>query len=481
MTDTPDVDVVIVGAGISGLAAAYELRKRKTGVLVLEKSDHPGGVIQTEHVRVPFAGTASGPPGGEQFGEFVIDEGPDALLVQKPAAVALCNEIGLGDRLIPTKTPRNAYILRNGQLHSLPGASVLGFPTRVRPLLRSSLFSIAAKVRMGAELFIRRRRNRSDESIASFVRRRFGAEAVTYIAEPLLAGIHAGDVERLSMRSLFPRFVEAEAATGSVIRSLRKIQSPPNADGAFRSFPNGIAEIVAGLMRVVPRESVRLNTTVTRLERDAGGFTVHVDGAPPVRARAVILACPAFCTADLLRALDAELAGLCGSIRYLSSVTVVLAFPREAVHHSLAGTGFVVPKSEGLHITAGAWISSKWPNRAPDGHALLRAFLGGARDPDVLARSDAELVDIALREMGQILGIQGAPTFTRVYRWHRASPQQEVGHVDLMAKIDAGLVRHPGLFASAGGLRGVGIPDCVADARATAGSAANYVKHREGL
>jgi oxygen-dependent protoporphyrinogen oxidase len=455
-----DVDVVIVGAGISGLAAAYELRKRKVSVLVLERSDRPGGVIRTERV-----------------GEFVVDEGPDSLLVQKPGALALCNEIGLGDRLIPTKAPRTAYVLRNSRLLSLPGASVLGFPTRIRPLLRSGLFSARAKARMGAELIIPKRRGGGDESIASFVRRRFGSEAVSYIAEPLLAGIHAGDAERLSMRALFPRFVEAEASNGSVIRALRKMQGPRNADGAFRSFPRGIDEIVEGLMRAVPKESVRLNATVTRMEAARDGFTVHLEDRTSIRSGAVILACPAFATADLVRTIDPPLADLCASIKYLSTATVAFAFPREAVHHPLAGTGFVVPKSEGLNITACAWISSKWPHRAPPSHALLRAFLGGARDPDVLAKSDRELTETALSELRKILGIRGTPTFTRVYRWNRASPQQEVGHLELVAKIDALLPHHPGLFVSAAGVRGVGIPDCIADARATAGMAAEYVRH----
>src|SRR5262245_34891860 len=205
-TSPAALDVVVAGAGISGLAAAYQLHKQRTRVLVLERSERVGGVIQTERV-----------------GEFVIDAGPDSLLVQKPAAVALCTEIGLGDRLFPTKAPRTAYVLRSGKLHALPGASVLGFPTRVSPFLRSSLFSVRAKARMGVDLVLPPRTAHGDESIGSFVRRRFGAEAVTYIAEPLLAGIHAGDVERLSMRALFPRFIEAEAATGSVIRSLRKM------------------------------------------------------------------------------------------------------------------------------------------------------------------------------------------------------------------------------------------------------------------
>lgn len=459
MRPSADVDVVVLGAGIAGLAAAYELRKRKTSLLVLEKSDKPGGVIRTERV-----------------GDFVIDQGPDSLLVQKPAAVTLCNEIGLGDRLIPTKAPRTAYVLKRGVLHSLPGASVLGFPTRVRPLLGSGLFSAAGKVRMGAELFVPRRRSQDDESIGRFVHRRFGAEAVDYIAEPLLAGIHAGDVDRLSMRALFPRFVDAEVSSRSVIRAFRKMQGPRNADGVFRSFPGGIAEIVDGLMRVMPKDSVRLNTAASRIEPVDAGFAVHVEGGDPIRARAVLLACPAFSAAELLQPLDAELAGLCGSITYLSTATLVLAFPREAVDHRLLGTGFVVPKREGLNITAGAWISSKWPHRAPESHVLLRAFLGGARDPDVLAKSDEELTAIVLREMGSLLGFKSAPALSRVYRWPRSSPQIEVGHLDLMAKIDARLAKRPGLFVSASGFRGVGIPDCIADARTTAASAALYVK-----
>jgi protoporphyrinogen/coproporphyrinogen III oxidase len=461
MIHPADVDVVIVGAGISGLAAAYDVLNRKCSVLVLEKAGRAGGVIYTERV-----------------GEFIVDGGPDSLLVQKPAAVALCAEIGLGDRLVPTKPPRTAYILRKGALHSIPGASVLGFPTRVRPMLSSTLFSLSAKARMGAELFVPRRRQCSDESIASFVRRRFGDEAVRYIAEPLLAGIHGGDVERLSMRSLFPRFVEAEARSGSVIRSFRNLPAPRSADGAFRSFPGGLAELVDGLMRAVGKESVRLNSTVTRIEPCDGAIAVHVEDGAPIQARAVMLACPAFVAADLVRAADAELSGLCGAIKYLSTATVALAFPRDAVHHQLLGTGFVVPRTEGLNITAGAWISSKWADRAPEGHALLRAFLGGARDPDVLAKSDRELTEIALREMAGVLGIRGAPEFSRVYRWNKSSPQLEVGHLELMARIDAQLAHLPGLFVSAAGFRGVGIPDCVADARAQATAATEFVNRQ---
>ncbi len=461
MADVESVDVAVIGGGVSGLAAAYELRKRKRSVVVLECEARAGGIIRTERI-----------------GEFVIDAGPDALLVQKAAAVALCNELGLGDRLVPTKLPRTAFILRNETLHSLPGASVLGFPTRLRPLFRSTLFSFPAKLRMAAEPFVPRRPKRlasTDESIADFVRRRFGPEAVTYIAEPLLAGIHAGDVERLSMRALFPRLVEAEAKSGSVIRAFRREGSPLSADGAFRSFPNGLGELVDGLLRAVPKESVRLGSKVATIE-EGGGFTVHIQGKPSIHARSVILAIPAFAAADLLRPLDSDLSTACALIRYLSTATVVFAFPRDAIRHNLKGTGFVVPRAEGISITAGAWISSKWRQRAPEGQALIRAFLGGARDPNVLAKTDQELTNAALNDLTKILGIRGLPTLTRVYRWNRSSPQQEVGHADLMTRIDVTLERHPGLFLSAAGFRGVGIPDCIADARATAGSAAGYVR-----
>jgi oxygen-dependent protoporphyrinogen oxidase len=454
------MDVAVIGAGVSGLAAAYELRQRNRSFLAFERSSRAGGVVQTEHT-----------------GEFVLDAGPDALLVQKPAALALCRELGMTDRLVPTKVPRTAYVLRHGVLHPLPPASILGFPTRVRPLLASRLFSLGAKLRMAAEIAIPRKREPGDESIAEFVRRRFGSEAVDAIAEPLLAGIHAGDVDRLSMRALFPRLVDAEAKSGSVVRAFRAHRGgSESADGVFRSFPNGIAELVDGLVKAVTPECVRLDSPVTRIERHQNGYVVHVGGAPAAVARSVILAVPAFVAADLLQPIDDVLARQCEAIPYLDSATVAFAFPRENIGHDLAGTGFVVPRTEGISITAGAWITSKWPHRAPEGYALLRAFLGGARDPNVLAKSDAELTQMALRDLTNILSIRGEPTLTRVYRWKKASPQQNVGHGDLMARIDARLAGHPGVFVSAAGFRGVGIPDCIGDARATAVLAARFVE-----
>ena len=452
------VDVAIVGGGVSGLSAAYELTTRNYSCVVLERAPRAGGVILTESVN-----------------GFVIDAGPDALLVQKPAAIALSRELGLGDRLVPTNVPRTAFVLRNGRLHPLPEASVLGFPTRVIPMVKSPLFSVMGKLRMGAEILIPRRRESGDESIADFVRRRFGSEAVSYIAEPLLAGIHAGDVERLSMRALFPRLVDAEARSGSVIRALRRRGPPPSADGMFRSFVCGLGELVDALTRALPGGTLRLESNVTSLASGAG-FTIGVAGRPAIHARAIVLAVPAYAAAQLLGPIDPDLASACATIRYVSTATAVFAFPRDAVRHPLNGTGFVVPRTEGLAISAAAWITSKWPHRAPEGQALIRGFLGGARDPDLLSKSDGELLSTALAELRPILGIRGEPTLTRLYRWPRSTPQQEVGHLDLMQRIEVNLGRRAGLFISAAGFRGVGIPDCIADARSTAGAVAAFLQ-----
>src|SRR5262252_6026215 len=242
-------DVVVIGAGIAGLTTAHELVRNGVSVRVLEGSGRAGGVILSE-----------------QLDGFTIDAGPDSLLVQKPEAIALCRELGLGDRLVATKLPRIAYIQRNGRLHALPAASVLGIPTRVGPFVSTKLFSWSGKLRMGAELFVPARRDEADESIGSFMRRRFGQEATDYLAEPLLAGIHAGDVNRLSLRSMFPRFAETEQTHGSLLRAFRRQPRPPAAaDGAFRSLPGGLSELIRAILKALPSGSVRTSTPVASI------------------------------------------------------------------------------------------------------------------------------------------------------------------------------------------------------------------------
>jgi oxygen-dependent protoporphyrinogen oxidase len=336
---------------------------------------------------------------------------------------------------------------------------------------------------MGAELFVPPRQSDGDESIGAFMTRRFGAEATAYLAEPLLAGIHAGDVDRLSAQALFPRFVQTERAHGSLLRAFRAQQRQrahaPSDEGAFRSLPGGLSEMTRALVGRLPPGSIRLQTRVERVlagqqrPSDPPAFRVDVSSGESLTAASVVIASPAFAAARILRDLDLDLARLCDEIRYVSTATVALAFPREAVAHPLNGSGFVVPKVEGAGILAASWLSSKWPNRAPENRVLLRAFAGGARDPDALGLSDQELVKRALDALGPLLGISGPPLLTRVYRWERANAQHEVGHLARMAAIERALAGRPGLFLTGSGFRGVGIPDCVADGRATAVQVAN--------
>jgi oxygen-dependent protoporphyrinogen oxidase len=452
------VDVAIVGGGIAGLAAAYELRMRGASVQVLEAGTRPGGVITTERVD-----------------GWVIDGGPDSMLVQKPAAVALCRELGLGDRLISTLTPRTAYVLRDGRLHPLAEGSFLGFPLRFGALARSSLFTVGGKLRLASELLIPGNRGDEDESIGAFVRRRFGEEAVDYLAEPLLAGIHAGDVEQLSMRALFPRLLEAERQSGSVLRAFRALHVTPSPQGAFVSLPGGTADLTDALVATMPGV-VRTQARVTELRRAESLILETSSGR--LDARAVILAVPGYVAGSLLRAFDTTLAACCDAVPYASTATVAFGYRREQVAHPMQGTGFVVPRVERSALLAGTWVTSKWPGRAPDGHVLLRAFLGGGRDPQRLEDSDEELVDAASAELSALLGINGEPVITRLFRWTRQSPQYEVGHLQRVAAIDDHLASLPGVFVTGSGFRAIGIPDCIADARATAARAAAYVSGR---
>ena len=451
----PDTEVAVIGGGISGLAVAYELCQRNVACRVFEQTSRVGGVIQTERVD-----------------GFTIDGGPDSLLVQKPAAIQLCSELGLGDRLIPTLPHRTAYVMRNGRLFPLPEASILGIPTRLRSLATTRLLSAAGKVRMAQELTIPKAESTTDESVGSFFRRRFGDEAVDYIAEPLLAGIHAGDVERLSMLTLFPRLAETERRHGSIIRhyrSLRAATSRPR-DGLFRSLPGGIGELTDSLRAVLTDGCVRTDHEVVSVH-GRGPYTVACASGTPTTttARSVVLATPAYVTARLVSTVAPELEELCANIPYTSTATVVLSYPAQAVRQIPAGTGFIVPRVEsGPSLMAGSWVSSKWPGRAPEGDVLLRGFFGTTRDRHVLDQSDPALVDLAHRDFAELLGISADPVVRRVYRWPQRNPQLEVGHLDRLAAIDAELARLPGLHIVGAGFRGVGIPDCIESGRAAA-------------
>ena len=454
------IDVAVVGGGITGLSAAYELQRRGCTTAVLEAGDRPGGVIRTE-----------------RFDGWVVDCGPDAILAQKPAGVTLCRELGIADRLVTTLLPRTAYVLRDDRLHPLAEGSFLGFPLSFRALALSSLFTPVGKARMAAEVLVPRRtwHGDDDESIGAFVRRRFGQEAADYLADPLLAGIHAGDADALSVRTLFPRLVEAERQSGSVLRAFRAMRMTRSPQGAFVSLPGGTGELVDALAAALAPGTVRLSARVTEIHR-AGEYTVDWAGGS-VRCRAVLLCVPAYVAGGLLRALDTAVAGACDAIPYASTATVAFGYRRDQVAHPMQGTGFVVPRAERRALLAGTWVTSKWPGRAPEGHVLLRAFLGGGRDPNRLDRHDDDaLVRTAQEELGELLSITGDPLFARLSRWPRQSPQFVVGHQARVAVIEQRLKSLPGLFLAGSGFRAIGIPDCIGDGRASAATVTGFLK-----
>jgi oxygen-dependent protoporphyrinogen oxidase len=456
-------DVVVVGGGIAGLSAALALQEAGRRVLLLEAGPRLGGVIRTERVD-----------------GFLIEAGPDAILTQKPEGLALCRAAGLGDRIIPTNPQaRTVFVLHRGRLHALPEGMMLAVPTRVLPLLRSGLFSWPGKLRMALDVLLPRLGDTRDESIAALLRRRLGEEAVERLGEPLMAGIHAGDPERLSIQATFPRFAESQRRHASLIRSLRPPRAGSTApSSAFCSLVGGLQDLVDAVAQRLPAASVRLGARVSALRRRDGGFGLTLDDGTAISAQAVIMAVPAWAAAPLLTALSPAASLLLRTIPFVSSATVALGFRREDVAHPLDGYGLIVPRAEGLRCSAFTFASTKFPARAPEGHVLLRAFLGGARDPDVLHMDDAALGALVRRELTPVLGLRGAPVLERVYRWPRATPQMVVGHLDRMARLDAILAEVPGLFLTGAGLRGAGLPDAIADGGRAARTAAEYVASR---
>jgi protoporphyrinogen/coproporphyrinogen III oxidase len=455
--------VAVVGGGISGLAAAYQLHSLGVPFVLLERSPNCGGVVVTDRVD-----------------GYTIDAGPDALLTQKPAAIDLCGELGLGSRLRP-QLRRKTFVVRTRRLRELPEASVLGIPTRWMPFLTTGAFSWRGKLRMATEPLWPRAPAASDESIASFIGRRFGREAVAYLAEPLLAGIHGGDPSQLSMRSAFPRFLELEAQYGSVIAGLRKAhagQSRPNSqkNGPFVSLPGGMCELTRALIAWLPQSSLRTNVSVEQIVETTSGYTLTFLAGEQLDVPAVLLATPPHITQTLARSFDLALAHLCSRIRAASVVTVALGFRRSAVRHPLDGAGVVVPRRESLRIRALSWVSSKWADRAPEDRVLLRAYLGGIQDSDVIEWSDEALMTAACRDTASLVHTSGEPELARVYRWRDSTPQLEVGHLDLMSSIESRLSLRPNLMVSASGFRGTGIADCVADARRQAQRVAQWLQ-----
>ncbi len=460
---------VVIGAGIAGLSTAYYLQKvegKDADYLLLEGSSHLGGKITTH------AGDG-----------FLVEGGPDSFLTQKRAALDLCRELGLGDQLMGsnhTATP-STYVLSKGRLHPMPEGMMLMAPTMILPVLRSRLISWPGKLRMGLEIFVGRNTTDPDESLGSFVRRRLGPEMLEKIAGPLMAGIHSGDPDSLSLRSTFPMFLELEAKHRSLVLGMmkrKKAQSAgphggpaSNAASAgrtsmFTTLRGGVQRLPEAIAARLDPERVGLECPVESVTREGdpvqgGGYRVTLRGGHSVQAENVVFATPAYITAGIIEGFDPVLASDLRKIRYVSTATVSLAFRRSEITCALNGFGFIVPKSEGRRINACSWSSTKFDHRAPEDSVLLRVFIGGAFAEDLAEQDEDSLIEIARQELSRIMGITATPILARAYRWRKSVPQYNVGHSVLIQEIEGRMATHPGLYLAGAAYHGSGIPECI--------------------
>ncbi len=471
--------VIVVGGGISGLSAAYFLKENlkesdeQAEVLLIERDHHLGGSILTERVN-----------------GFVLEGGPDCFLSEKPWTLRLCDRLGIGDEVLNTNENRRTFILSNGKLHALPEGFMLLVPTSLRPFIQSSLISPLGKIRMAMDWLIPTKKTDEEESLAEFVSRRLGKEALEKIAEPLVAGIHASVPETMSLKATFPRFLELEREYGSLIRGMlvrRKkfAQFLKNRKGPqrtmFVTLKNGMEDLIKRLESRLGTASILLGKRVISLEeqspKGSSPYALTTEGGERLEADVVILATPSFVSGDLLMGFDKPLRDLLYTIPYVSSAIIHLAYKRSEIHHPLDGFGFVVPRNEKRSIMASTWTSTKFANRAPDNRVLLRVFVGGAKDEDALNLGDEEMVAMSLEELKDIMGIEAKPVFTRVYRWENSMPQYQLGHIERVEEIEKRISRHPGLFMTGCAYRGVGISDCIHEGELVAKRVAEYLKH----
>lgn len=452
--------IAIVGGGITGLAAAYRLNELlgAGSCFVLEQSDAPGGKIRTS-----------------RHEGLLLEDGPDAFLAAKPQATELCRALGLAEQLVPTEpAARRAWVRRGDKLWPLPtGLSGL-VPAQVWPMVSSPALSLPGKLRAALEVVVPRG-HASEESVAGFVTRRFGSEVWERLAEPLLAGISAGDGNQMSLQAMFPRLAALERTERSVVLGGLKQRAPAAATAAgFLTLRGGLGGLISALATRIGFDNIRNATRVASLARNAGRWMLATDAAP-IDADAVILALPAPAAAPVVRALDEPLAELLDSVHFTSSVVITFAWPRAALRRPLAGSGWVVPAAEGSPAIAVSVSSNKFPARAPADMVLLRVFLG-RRGDELLALDDATLYARALEEAVPCLGLAGAPVFRRIVRWSRALPLYSIGHGERVAQMDARAAQHDGLVLAGCSYRGAGIPDCIADGFAAAERVAARVR-----
>jgi oxygen-dependent protoporphyrinogen oxidase len=467
--------VAVIGSGISGLATAHRLLELdpRLSVTVFEQLHRTGGVLETK-----------------RHDGFLLEWGADNFITNVPWAVDLCRRIGFEDQLVETdEQHRGAFVVRKGKLRRIPQGFIIMAPSRVWPVVSTPILSPWGKARMAAEFFVPRRTEDADESLADFVIRRFGQETYDRLVQPLIGGIYTGDPYKLSLQSTMPRFREMEKSHGSLIRAVmsqaaRQSKADRNSSGGrysmFVAPKDGISSLIQALVDRLPAQTIQLNSGIRRLERQHtdGSWLLHTDDVsrPPQPFDAVVIATQARAAAELLQPIDRSLADQLSQIHHSGCCIVSLAYQRSQVAHPMDGFGFVVPAVERRKVISGSFSSVKYPGRAPEGHVLIRVFIGGALQEELIDLADDQLVDIARSELGELLGVRGEQLFHRIARLPASMPQYYVGHRQRVATIQQRAAAAGGLFLTGNTYHGVGIPFCIYGAEKAAERVCDYCR-----
>ncbi|HUO57038.1 MAG TPA: protoporphyrinogen oxidase [bacterium] len=450
--------VTIVGAGVSGLSAGHrllELSKEKqipVELSVLDAGPKAGGTLSTV----------------EKNG-FLMEEGPDCFITEKPAGLELCKKLGLEDQIIKTNPNiKQSYILKGGSLHPIPEGFYMLAPSRLMPLMTTPLLSPLGKLRAAFEPFVKVRQDPQDESIGAFVRRRLGREVLDNLAQPLIGGVYNADPEDLSVAACVPRFKEMELKYRSLLKALaaRRLNSQAQVSGAryslFVSFKKGVQILGDALASKIPAQSLSLNNPVSGLKPTSQGIWEITANNKTHQADAVILAIQPNKMRSLLVPLDGEWDKLLGAIPAHDSATLNLGFRREDVGHPLNGFGFVVPAREKKLLVGCTFASQKFEGRAPEGSVLLRAFLGPEAAGHIKTEGEKAVAEKVLAELKPILGLRGEPVVTHLATYNASMSYFRPGHLSQVTRLENKAAETTGLYLAGNGLKGVGIPDCIA-------------------
>ncbi|MBM4764178.1 protoporphyrinogen oxidase [Bacillus sp. B15-48] len=451
--------VVIVGAGITGLTAAYYLQKHvrehnlPVEVKLIEATNRVGGKLQS----VKKEG-------------FMIERGPDSFLERKESAARLAREVGLGDKIINNSAGKS-YIFVKEQLHPMPGGSVMGIPAELGPFVTTKLFSWPGKIRAAADFILPPSEAKEDQAVGTFLRRRLGDEVVENLVEPLLSGIYAGDIDRMSLMATFPNFYQLEQKYGSLVRGTkkmkRKVPKQPGAEtkapskGIFITISSGLQSFAEAIEAKLEPDSVLKGTRVDKISKEEAGYKLKLSNGETWKADSILVTTPHESAIQMFSDYDELFEGF-KDIPSTSVATVSMAFPAEVIKKDIDGTGFVVSRNSDKTITACTWTHKKWPHSTPKGKVLLRCYVGRPGDEAIVEQPDNEMIKIVLEDLSKAMDITADPEFTVVSRWKESMPQYIVGHKQRVESVKTSLKSElPGVYIAGSSYEGIGIPDCI--------------------